>query len=164
METKFLVQGFKLRTAGEVKPARVLLEQVGTEPVDGADKHLRETDDFADYLVLVVPSAFELSDDAWARLTAFVQGGGTVLLSYGGGDAHPAIRDLFGVEFLGDGGPRSEFSCRVAQDDVLGALVSAGLPWAELVNGLKRLKLSGYRLRKRDVHRGTLPAMLMRDY
>ncbi len=42
---------------------------------------------------------------------------------------------------------------------VLGALVSAGLPWAELVNGLKRLKLSGYQLHKRDVHRGALPAI-----
>ena len=34
----------------------------------------------------------------------------------------PAIRELFGVEFLGDGGPRERLSCRVAQDDVLGAL------------------------------------------
>jgi pyridinium-3,5-bisthiocarboxylic acid mononucleotide nickel chelatase len=42
---------------------------------------------------------------------------------------------------------------------VLGALVSAGLPWAELVNGLKRLKLNGYSLRKRDVHRGALHAV-----
>jgi uncharacterized protein (TIGR00299 family) protein len=42
---------------------------------------------------------------------------------------------------------------------VLGALVSAGLPWPELVIGLKRLKLSSYRLRKREVHRGALHAM-----
>lgn len=42
---------------------------------------------------------------------------------------------------------------------VLGALVSAGLSWTDLVNGLKRLKLSGYRLRKREVHRGALPAI-----
>ena len=42
---------------------------------------------------------------------------------------------------------------------VLGALVSAGLPWAQLVSGLKRLKLSGYRLRKREVHRGALHAI-----
>ena len=41
---------------------------------------------------------------------------------------------------------------------VLGALVSAGLPWSQLVNGLKRLKLSGYRLRKRHVRRGALHA------
>jgi pyridinium-3,5-bisthiocarboxylic acid mononucleotide nickel chelatase len=42
---------------------------------------------------------------------------------------------------------------------VLGALVSAGLPWADLVTGLNRLKLSGYRLRKRAVHRGALHAV-----
>ncbi len=41
---------------------------------------------------------------------------------------------------------------------VLGALVSAGLSWTDLVNGLKRLPLSGYQLRKREVHRGALPA------
>lgn len=37
-------------------------------------------------------------------------------------------------------------------------MVSAGLPWTDLVDGLKRLKLNGYRLRKREVHRGALPA------
>jgi uncharacterized protein (TIGR00299 family) protein len=42
---------------------------------------------------------------------------------------------------------------------VLGALVSAGLPWADLVNGLKRLKLSGYTLRQRPVRRGALHAV-----
>ena len=42
---------------------------------------------------------------------------------------------------------------------VLGALVSAGLSWTSLVDGLKRLKLRGYRLQKREVHRGALPAI-----
>jgi len=42
---------------------------------------------------------------------------------------------------------------------VLGALVSAGLSWTDLINGLKRLQLSGYQLRKREVHRGALPAI-----
>ena len=37
---------------------------------------------------------------------------------------------------------------------ILGALVSAGLSWTQLVSGLKRLRLKGYSLRKRDVHRG----------
>jgi uncharacterized protein (TIGR00299 family) protein len=41
----------------------------------------------------------------------------------------------------------------------LGALVSVGLSWTDLVNGLKRLGLNGYRLRKRDVYRGALPAI-----
>lgn len=42
---------------------------------------------------------------------------------------------------------------------VLGALVSAGLSWTKLVTGLQSLKLKGYRLQKRDVHRGSLPAI-----
>lgn len=42
---------------------------------------------------------------------------------------------------------------------VLGALVSAGLPWRELVTGLQSLKLKGYRLQKREVHRCSLPAI-----
>ena len=41
---------------------------------------------------------------------------------------------------------------------VLGALVDVGLPWGELVAGLKGLKLGGYRLRKRRVRRGALHA------
>lgn len=85
---------------------------------------VRETDDFSGQLVLIVPSAFDLSDATWERLAAFVQGGGTLLLSYGGGDAHPAIREIFGVESLGDDGPREVLSCRIAQPDVLGALRS----------------------------------------
>ena len=83
-----------------------------------------ETDDFGAYSVLIVPSAFTLADSTWVRLAAFVQGGGTLVLSYGGGDAHPAIRELFGIESLGDGGPRAVLSCRVAQQDVLGSLDS----------------------------------------
>lgn len=42
---------------------------------------------------------------------------------------------------------------------VLGALVSAGLSWTDLVGGLKGLRLDGYRLRKRDVLRGALHAV-----
>ena len=60
-----------------------------------------EADDFAEYSVLIVPSAFELAEETWERLATFVQGGGSLVLSYGGGDAHPAIRELFGVEFAG---------------------------------------------------------------
>jgi len=85
---------------------------------------VRETDDFADQRVLIVPGAFDLADETWERLAAFVQGGGTLLLSYGGGDAHPAIREIFGIESLGDDGPREVFSCRIAQPDVVGALRS----------------------------------------
>jgi len=84
----------------------------------------READEFGAYSVLIVPSTFELAPESWERLADFVQAGGSLVLSYGGGDAHPAIRDIFGVEFLGDGGGRERLSCRVAQADVLGALRS----------------------------------------
>lgn len=88
---------------------------------------IREDDEFGENLVLVVPSAFSLAEETWERIAAFVQSGGTVLLSYGGGDAPASFRDLFGVEFLGDDGPRTKFTCRVAQDDVLGSLESLDL-------------------------------------
>ncbi len=41
---------------------------------------------------------------------------------------------------------------------VLGALVDVGLPLATLRTALKRLKLTGYRLEQRQVHRGALHA------
>lgn len=82
----------------------------------------REIDEFGAYSVLVVPSAASLADETWERLASFVQGGGSLVLSYGGSEAHPAMRELFGIESLGDGGGRDEVSCRVAQPDVLGAL------------------------------------------
>lgn len=58
-------------------------------------------------------------------------------------------------------GRHLHFDCfsGVSGDMVLGALVSVGLSWTSLVDGLKRLKLRGYRLRKREVHRGALPAI-----
>jgi endo-1,4-beta-mannosidase len=83
-----------------------------------------DTDDFEDYSVLIVPSVFCLTKRTWARLSAFVQRGGSLVLSYGGGDAHPAIRELFGVESLGDAGASSQLSCRVAQEGVLGSIVN----------------------------------------
>jgi len=42
---------------------------------------------------------------------------------------------------------------------VLGALVSAGLSWTDLVSGLKDLRLEGYRLRRREVRRGGIHAV-----
>ena len=58
-------------------------------------------------------------------------------------------------------GRHLHFDCfsGVSGDMILGALVSAGLSWTNLVDGLKRLRLSGYRLRKREVQRGALPAI-----
>jgi uncharacterized protein (TIGR00299 family) protein len=58
-------------------------------------------------------------------------------------------------------GRRLHFDCfsGISGDMVLGALVSAGLSWAELVRGLKGLRLDGYRLRKQNVRRGALHAV-----
>lgn len=58
-------------------------------------------------------------------------------------------------------GRHLHFDCfsGISGDMVLGALVSAGLPWAELLQGLKRLKLTGYSLQKQYVHRGALHAV-----
>jgi len=110
--------------AGLYDPRACLAAYVAAKRAQVPVAVIRESDDFTEYLVLMVPSAFELCSDTWERLAAFVQSGGTVLLSYGGGDAHPAIRDLFGLEFLGDGGPRQTLSCRIAQPEVLGDLGS----------------------------------------
>jgi len=110
--------------AGLYDPRACLAAFVGAKEAHLPVTVAAEEDDFAPYSVLIVPSAFALLDATWERLATFVQGGGSLLLSYGGGDAHPAIRDLFGVEFLGDGGPSARLTCRVAQSDVLGALES----------------------------------------
>lgn len=110
--------------AGLFEPRACLASYIAAKQAHVPVAVVRENDDFDEYSVILVPSAFALSDDAWERLGAFVQQGGSLVLSYGGGDAHPAIRDLFGIEFLGDGGPRERISCRVAQADILGALES----------------------------------------
>ena len=110
--------------AGLYDPRACLAAFIGAKeahvPVTVAD----ETDDLSAYSVLIVPSAFALAAETWERLAAFVQTGGSLVLSYGGGDTVPAIRELFGVEFLGDSGPRQRLSCRVAQHEALGALES----------------------------------------
>jgi len=84
----------------------------------------RESDPFEPFSVLLIPSTFALADETWERLRSFVSDGGAIVYSYGGGDAHTAVRELFGVEFLGDGGSRDRLSCRIAQPDVLGTLSS----------------------------------------
>lgn len=85
---------------------------------------MREGDPLAEFSVLIVPSVGRLLQGTWRDLTEFVQGGGSLIASYGGGDADPALRELFGVEFLGDYGGRDVMSCRVAQPDALGPLSS----------------------------------------
>lgn len=57
-------------------------------------------------------------------------------------------------------GRHLHFDCfsGVSGDMVLGALVDAGLPLAQLAAELTRLKVDGYRLEQRQVHRGALHA------
>ncbi len=57
-------------------------------------------------------------------------------------------------------GTHLHFDCfsGISGDMTLGALVDVGVPFAELVRGLKRLKVSGFALRKRKVQRGALHA------
>lgn len=110
--------------AGLYDPRACLQAYIGAKQAHVPVTVARETDDFSAYSVLIIPSAFHLAEETWDRLAEFVQGGGSIVLSYGGGDAHRAVRDLFGVEFLGDGGGRESVTCRVAQADVLGSLRS----------------------------------------
>ncbi len=58
-------------------------------------------------------------------------------------------------------GRQLHFDCfsGISGDMVLGALIDVGLPWSKLVQGLKALKLDGYRLRRRRVHRGAVHAV-----
>ncbi|MRS12063.1 MAG: hypothetical protein EG823_03210 [Actinobacteria bacterium] len=99
----------------------------------------REGDELGSFMTLFIPSAARLSAPMWASLASFVQSGGSVVLSYGGGDADPALREIFGVDFLGDHGVRPVLSCRIAQPGLLGDLsafdVRLDLPHYALVGG-----------------------------
>ena len=108
--------------AGLFDPRSCLSAFIGAKEAHIPVTIAQESDVFGGYSVLIVPSAFRLAKKTWNRLAAFVQNGGSLLLSYGGGDAPPAIREIFGIEPLGDAGARARLSCRVAQDGVLGAL------------------------------------------
>lgn len=110
--------------AGLYDPRACLQAYIGVKQAHVPVTIAREDDRFEAYSVLVIPSAFRLSDATWDRVISYVQRGGSLVMSYGGGDAHTAVRDVFGVEFLGDGGERDTLSCRVAQADMFGALRS----------------------------------------
>lgn len=85
---------------------------------------VHEGDELGDFMALFIPSAARLTASMWAELGSFVQSGGSVVLSYGGGDADPALREIFGVQFLGDHGVRPVLSCRIAQPGLLGDLAA----------------------------------------
>jgi len=57
-------------------------------------------------------------------------------------------------------GAHLHFDCYsgISGDMTLGALVDVGVPFPDLVSGLKRLRLSGFTLRKRRVQRGAIHA------
>jgi endo-1,4-beta-mannosidase len=80
---------------------------------------VREGDRVMRTRALFVPGAGSLAAETWRTLASFVQAGGTAVLSYGGGEADPALREIFGVDFLGDDGPRASLSCRVARPELL---------------------------------------------
>lgn len=85
---------------------------------------VREGEDLDGLMTVIVPSAGTLLAATWSALAAFVRSGGSLVLSYGGGDADPAVRELFGVEFLGDQGVRRTLACRVAQPGLVGDLAA----------------------------------------
>jgi uncharacterized protein (TIGR00299 family) protein len=57
-------------------------------------------------------------------------------------------------------GAHLHFDCYsgISGDMILGALVDVGVPFPDLVGGLKRLRLAGFTLRKRRVRRGAIHA------
>lgn len=83
---------------------------------------VREQDAYDPYSMIIIPSATTLSEGTIERLDAWIQRGGSLVLSYGGGEFSLAEQELLGVEFLGHGGARTKISCRIAQRDLLGGM------------------------------------------
>jgi len=110
--------------AGLYDPRSCLRSLIAAKEAHVPVRVLREGDDLQGCRALLVPSAFELEPATWSMLAALVQSGGSVVMSYGGGDVSPGVRQVFGVDFLGDAGARSELSCRVAQQGMLGELTA----------------------------------------
>ncbi len=110
--------------AGLYGPRACLQAYIGAKEAHLPVDVVREGDELGAHHALIIPSAMKLSPGTWSEVAAFVQGGGSVVMSYGGGDTDPAVREIFGIEFLGDHGVRRTVSCRVAQPGVLGELCS----------------------------------------
>ncbi|MCE5202802.1 MAG: beta-galactosidase trimerization domain-containing protein [Actinomycetia bacterium] len=110
--------------AGLYDPRSCLQSYIAAKEAHVPVTVVREGDPLGGYHALFIPSPVRLTASMWKDLAVFVQGGGSVVLSYGGGDADPAVREIFGVQFLGDAGPTGVMSCRVAQPGVLGGIAS----------------------------------------
>lgn len=110
--------------AGLYDPRSCLQAYIAAKEAHLPVRLVREGEDLEGLMALFVPSATKLTTAMWMSLAAFVKSGGSVVLSYGGGDADPAVRELFGVEFLGDHGVRPVVSCRIAQPGLVGDLTS----------------------------------------
>ena len=82
----------------------------------------------------------------------------------GGGIERAPVRLLLGECQLEFGcrrrGAHLHFDCYsgISGDMILGALVDVGVPFSDLVRGLKQLRLSGFTLQRRRVHRGAIHA------
>lgn len=110
--------------AGLYGPRACLQSYIGAKEAHLPVDVVREGDELGAYHALFVPSVAKLNAGTWHEIAGFVQGGGSVVVSYGGGDTDPAVREIFGIEFLGDHGARRGVACRVAQPGVLGDLRS----------------------------------------
>jgi endo-1,4-beta-mannosidase len=108
--------------AGLHAPRSCLHAYIAAKQAHLSTSLLAEREDFSAYRLLIVPSAHRLAQDTVERLAAFVQAGGSLVASYGGGDLTPRMRQLYGVDSLGEAGPDSRLTCRIAQPDLLGAL------------------------------------------
>jgi endo-1,4-beta-mannosidase len=80
---------------------------------------VREQDPYDPYAMIIVPSVTDLAEGSLEELATWVQRGGSLVYSYGGGEFGLVARELFGVDFLGHGGVRTKATCRIAQRDVL---------------------------------------------
>ena len=85
---------------------------------------VNEGDDLAGYSAVFVPSADVLTEALWLELAALVRSGGSVVLSYGGGTPEPLFREVFGVNFRADAGPRDTLSCHDTGKGIIAGLTS----------------------------------------
>jgi endo-1,4-beta-mannosidase len=108
--------------SGLVTPRNVFAAYVAAKQTHLPVDVITEGDDLEGFSLVVVPSVQSVDEGTWPKLSAFVDAGGTVLLSYGGGDVTQAFCELFGLEFMGDLGRRSELTTKAGQETLLGTV------------------------------------------